>query len=449
MIAGAAAHRRAGEGTRLSRSGSTPDSDRHTVNVSENAHLPRRGPLERAELRAASAPPRLPHRRGDRIELTWLDALRDDAVVQTPRGRAGPGRRRVVVPVADPDGEARATRGVRVAAGRRAARRRTGCVEHFKTLGSITARMHRHVRRGAGPPASRGSTGTTTTRSARAATGAAGRTAWASAPTSSRCSAGSTRPCSAGSRALRPGREPLRARARRHPPRQPAGRRRTGCSRDRLRRLRVRLVPLRPRRTTSVHRARPAGARAGRRLGRAATARWPMLEPAAEAELETFVMLRRLLLVAWIGSHHTAAPRGGQSSASPYTDRHAATLPRRTYLSSSHADPLGRRPHCSPPSTGRSVLVTGGTKGIGKGIAAVFAAAGARVSIVGRDAASAAQAAAELRAPTAARSPYVLRRRRGRGGLPSGWWPTRSSASAVSTCCAPTPASSPTPSSRT
>ena len=31
------------------------------------------------------------------------------------------------------------------------------------------------------------------------------------------------------------------------------------------------------------------------------------LEPAAEAELDTFVMLRRLLLVAWIGSHHAFA----------------------------------------------------------------------------------------------------------------------------------------------
>jgi Ser/Thr protein kinase RdoA (MazF antagonist) len=32
------------------------------------------------------------------------------------------------------------------------------------------------------------------------------------------------------------------------------------------------------------------------------------LEPAAEAELDTFVMLRRLLIVAWIGSHHMFAP---------------------------------------------------------------------------------------------------------------------------------------------
>src|SRR6516165_3581089 len=44
---------------------------------------------------------------------------------------------------------------------------------------------------------------------------------------------------------------------------------------------------------------------------------------------------------------------------------------------------------------GRAVVVTGGTRGIGKGIAAVFARAGARVLITGRDEASAAAAAAE------------------------------------------------------
>jgi Ser/Thr protein kinase RdoA (MazF antagonist) len=36
------------------------------------------------------------------------------------------------------------------------------------------------------------------------------------------------------------------------------------------------------------------------------------LEPAAEAELDTFVMLRRLLVVAWIGSHHTFAPEAAE-----------------------------------------------------------------------------------------------------------------------------------------
>ena len=47
---------------------------------------------------------------------------------------------------------------------------------------------------------------------------------------------------------------------------------------------------------------------------------------------------------------------------------------------------------------GRAVVVTGGTRGIGKGIAAVFARNGARVLITGRDAFSADEAAAEIAA---------------------------------------------------
>jgi 3-oxoacyl-[acyl-carrier protein] reductase len=48
------------------------------------------------------------------------------------------------------------------------------------------------------------------------------------------------------------------------------------------------------------------------------------------------------------------------------------------------------------PLTGRTVLVTGGTKGIGKGIAGVFARAGADVVVVGRDRERGEAAAAEL-----------------------------------------------------
>jgi 3-oxoacyl-[acyl-carrier protein] reductase len=56
---------------------------------------------------------------------------------------------------------------------------------------------------------------------------------------------------------------------------------------------------------------------------------------------------------------------------------------------------------------GRAVVVTGGTRGIGKGIARVFASSGARVLITGRDAGAAQAAVAELSA-TGADVCYVL-----------------------------------------
>ncbi len=45
------------------------------------------------------------------------------------------------------------------------------------------------------------------------------------------------------------------------------------------------------------------------------------LDPDDEAELDTFVMLRRLLLVAWIGSHHQFATEAAELGAG-FTDGH-------------------------------------------------------------------------------------------------------------------------------
>jgi 3-oxoacyl-[acyl-carrier protein] reductase len=60
------------------------------------------------------------------------------------------------------------------------------------------------------------------------------------------------------------------------------------------------------------------------------------------------------------------------------------------------------------PVTGRSVVVTGGTKGIGKGIGRVFARAGAGVLLVGRDEKAASAAADELRAVRGGAVSYVI-----------------------------------------
>src|SRR5947207_12780360 len=51
---------------------------------------------------------------------------------------------------------------------------------------------------------------------------------------------------------------------------------------------------------------------------------------------------------------------------------------------------------------GRAVVVTGGTRGIGKGIASVFARNGAKVLITGRDAEAARAAAEDLQAAAVA-----------------------------------------------
>jgi Ser/Thr protein kinase RdoA (MazF antagonist) len=51
------------------------------------------------------------------------------------------------------------------------------------------------------------------------------------------------------------------------------------------------------------------------------------LPAADEAEIWTFIMFRRLLLVAWIGSHRAAGP---PPSSAPDTPQTAADWPGRT-----------------------------------------------------------------------------------------------------------------------
>src|SRR5262249_57936379 len=104
----------------------------------------------------------------------------------------------------------------------------------------------------------------------------------------------------------------------------------------------------------------------------------------------------------------------------------AAAWPRPTSAASAEAGPA-ERPGAGPPETGsaqhraprkgkasmftsiagRAVVVTGATRGIGKGIARVFAGAGARVLIVGRDAEAAKATVGELSA-TGAEAWHVL-----------------------------------------
>lgn len=60
------------------------------------------------------------------------------------------------------------------------------------------------------------------------------------------------------------------------------------------------------------------------------------------------------------------------------------------------------------PVSGRSVIVTGGTRGIGKGIARVFARAGANVLITGRDEDAAQQTADELSTLGAGTTSFLL-----------------------------------------
>ena len=127
-------------------------------------------------------------------------------------------------------------------------------------------------------------------------------------------------------RGLRPGPRPLRPGARRPPPGEPArGRRRRASSTSTTAAWggssTTSAPPWRSSRTTR-------GARAHGRVGRGYRS-VAALAAADEAEIPTFVMMRRLLLVAWIGSHHTFATEA--ASWAPTSPR--ALRARGGYLS--------------------------------------------------------------------------------------------------------------------
>jgi Ser/Thr protein kinase RdoA (MazF antagonist) len=82
-------------------------------------------------------------------ELAWMEALRAEAGVRTPRVLPAPGGRRVVT-VADPaSGEERSCVRFEFLPGTEPAE---DSIPHFAELGEITARMHRHARQWPRPP---------------------------------------------------------------------------------------------------------------------------------------------------------------------------------------------------------------------------------------------------------------------------------------------------------
>ena len=246
-------------------------------------------------------------------ELQWVDALREDGAVDTcvPGPRA---RRRAVVGRVDGLGDRNVVlfewlpgRRARPR-GRRGARRLPRARRRLRAHARARARVEpaRRLR----PPR----LGLRRTRSAPAATGAAGRTAsaWARrscallerldaaiaapprgvravAPTAS----GSSTPTSAS-----PTCSSTTATCASSTSTTPASPGSCTTSRPRSRSWR----------TT---RACPSCAT----RGSTATARSRRSTAADEAELDTFVMLRRLLLVAWIGSHHTFATEAAELGA--------------------------------------------------------------------------------------------------------------------------------------
>jgi Ser/Thr protein kinase RdoA (MazF antagonist) len=122
--------------------GCHPDAEVRLLNVSENATYlvedPEAGP---SVLRV--------HRLGYHTEaeitseLAWMDALRAEAGVRTPRVLAATDGRRVVTAADAPGGQQRSCVRFEFLPGTEPA---DDSMEHFGELGEITARMHRHAR---------------------------------------------------------------------------------------------------------------------------------------------------------------------------------------------------------------------------------------------------------------------------------------------------------------
>ena len=122
-----------------------PDSAIELLNVSENATFlvtdPDHGP---SVLRVH----RLGYHTDDEIasELTWMDALRAEAGVRTPRVLAARDGRRIVTAAAEPGGAQRHCVRFEFLPGTEPVESTADGIAHFAELGEITARMHAHAR---------------------------------------------------------------------------------------------------------------------------------------------------------------------------------------------------------------------------------------------------------------------------------------------------------------
>jgi Ser/Thr protein kinase RdoA (MazF antagonist) len=122
--------------------GCGPATTVRLLNVSENAtYLVEDPGQEWSVLRVH----RLGYHSGPEIEseLAWMDALRSEAGVRTPRVLLAPGGQRILTMADDETGEPRHCVRFEHLAGTEPA---DDDVTHFAQLGELTARMHRHAR---------------------------------------------------------------------------------------------------------------------------------------------------------------------------------------------------------------------------------------------------------------------------------------------------------------